>query len=190
MTPPRDQARRGLVAALVAGLLGGALALLVAGRRWAAATVTAPTGTRLHVAASGRALAPALPALGVAALALTLAVLAARGPLRRLVGLLLVVVGGATVAVSVAARGAADRVLAERAFGTAVTVVHAPVAGWWLLAVASGLLMTGAGALTVTLGRHWPSMGSRYDAPRSRRTAADPDASAWDALDRGDDPTV
>ena len=76
--------------ALGVTVLGAALALLATGRSWATVRVarTAPLAD-LVVALSGRAEHAALPVLAVAALAGVVAVLAARGPLRRLVAALL-----------------------------------------------------------------------------------------------------
>ena len=57
------------------------------------------------------------------------------------------------------------------------------------LAIVGGALVALVGAWTVSRGRTWPSMGSRYEraGTASRRT---PRLSDWEALDRGIDPTT
>jgi uncharacterized membrane protein (TIGR02234 family) len=65
--------------------------------------------------------------------------------------------------------------------------------------VAAGLLGAAAGLLVVARGRQWPGMGRRYErsgssptAPSPARAQTDEDRAqaAWQALDRGEDPTV
>jgi uncharacterized membrane protein (TIGR02234 family) len=89
---------------------------------------------------------------------------------------------------------------------------------WWVIALAGGLLLVAAGVLTAGRGQRWPGMSSRYDSPAGTPGAAragapgspagsaagsavgspaaahisdpgDP-AQAWEALDRGTDPTA
>jgi hypothetical protein len=48
-------------------------------------------------------------------------------------------------------------------------------------------LLVAAGLLIVVRGRSWASMSSRYDAPAQRPREGE--ASLWEALDRGEDPT-
>jgi hypothetical protein len=166
--------------------VSGVVVLLAGGRTWGSATVVAATGNRQHVSVTGHDVLPALPALGVALLVLAVAVVAARGRVRALVGLVVVVVAGAVIGLAVTSRDDVAAELRHRAF--AVTEPIRPTTGFWaVLATAGGALAAGAGAGTVALGRRWPSLGSRYDAPARR---PDAEASAWDALDRGDDPTA
>jgi uncharacterized membrane protein (TIGR02234 family) len=74
-------------------------------------------------------------------------------------------------------------------------------AGWQALLLAGALAMVGAGVLVVCRARRLAVMSSRYDSPVAdhRRDAADQgrattrgadSASIWEALSRGDDPTV
>jgi uncharacterized membrane protein (TIGR02234 family) len=61
--------------------------------------------------------------------------------------------------------------------------------------VVAGLLGVAAGLLVVVRGRRWPGMGRRYEradaaAPRPVvRTDEERAQAAWQALDRGEDPT-
>lgn len=189
--------RRGLLLALAACVLGGALVLLASGRVWASALVLAQSGRRDRVTVTGHAVAPALPALGLALLVFAGAIVAARSWLRRLVGLLLVVVGGTVIGLSLSTRDDVSAALRRGAFGVQHVNVHAPLSGWAVTAAVGGALGVLAGALTVVAGARWPAMGARYDAPASHApspTPADPaqpeqPAVVWDALDRGEDPT-
>lgn len=99
-------------------------------------------------------------ALALVSLAGAAAVLAARGWARRAVGVLLVVAGGAAVAVGL------------------------DTSSWW--AVVGGLATLVAGAWTVWRGPTWTRLSPRYD--RTAGTDGSPHA-LWDALDRGEDPT-
>lgn len=182
--------RRGLLVAVVAVALGAGLVVLSAGRRWAAATLTAATGARVHVTVAGHDVAGSLPALGLALLALAVAVLATRRWLRRLVGVVVVTLGGVVVGAAVAGRADVGPALAHRAFGVQAPVVHASASAWSVVAVLGGVLAAVGGALTVVLGHRWPGMGARYDAPGDRPRPVDPSAAAWDSLDRGEDPTA
>jgi uncharacterized membrane protein (TIGR02234 family) len=67
---------------------------------------------------------------------------------------------------------------------------------WPLLAALAGVLATAVGGLVVLRGRAWPALGSRYErAAATPRTAPAPRTDeeraqlAWNALDRGEDPT-
>lgn len=72
---------------------------------------------------------------------------------------------------------------------------------WPALCLVGGLLTGAGGALTALRGAGWPAMGARYDRP-ARRVATEPGPAAagpvtgrrtteaWDALDRGEDPTA
>jgi uncharacterized membrane protein (TIGR02234 family) len=69
------------------------------------------------------------------------------------------------------------------------------VSGWPWVAAMGGLVAVAVGALTVVRGRRWPSMGRRYAAAPQSQAASQAattrdETSMWDALDRGDDPTV
>lgn len=183
-------ARRWLSVAAAATLVGGALMLLAGGRPWAVATVHQPSplpATRLRL--TGADLGGIVRALGLLALAGVAGILATRGRGRAVVGALLLATGvGAVLSLGLAApaqvRGS-GAVQARVDTGASVTVRREPA--WPAAYVLGGVLVGGAGLLTVVRGRHWPGMGARYEAPTPTRTpAADP----WAAIDRGEDPTL
>lgn len=185
--------RRTFLAVLGGCLIAGAAVLIAAGRTWDRATFRTVTGSVDRVSVSGHAVEPALPALAVALLVLTAGLIAARGWLRRLVGLVIVMVGAAVIALAVASRSDASRALAHRTFAVAKTSVPAHTSAWAVLCAVAGAVAVAAGALTVVVGTRWPALGARYDAAGARGGAPSSETKAtseWDALDRGEDPTV
>ena len=185
--------RRAFVAVLSGCALTGALVLIVAGRVWGSASLRTVTGSIDRVSVTGHGAEPALPALGIALLVLAAGVIAARGWLRRAVGLAVVFVGASVVALAVASRSDVASALEHRTFAVAHTSVPPHVSGWAVITALCGVVAVGCGALTVVVGSRWPGLGARYDASGARGKSLDSDATAmseWDALDRGEDPTV
>ena len=193
--------RKEAALALLGCVVGAALTLIAASRAWAdgqavQGTLRAP----LHV--SGGSLAPAVPALGLAALAGALAVLATRGFARRIAGLLIQICGVGVVVASAIHLNPDAGDLAGRAgsaLGTATATATGGGTGWPWLAIVGGLMIAGAGGATAWHGPQWPAMSSRYEAPRAadapaptreRTTQDDAPLEQWRAMDRGEDPTV
>jgi hypothetical protein len=173
--------RRELSIAVVACVLGAAVALLTSSRTWrvvAAKGVVPLRGDDL----TGSELMPWLPAVALVGLAGAGALLATRGVVRAVLGGLLVVVGLPLVAAG--AYGAAT--------ATGGRLVY-PV----LLGV-GGLLIGYAGVRALRRGTSWPALGSRYERPSAtepveyveRSGPSRSDVAMWDALDRGEDPTA
>ncbi|MEU4567303.1 Trp biosynthesis-associated membrane protein [Micromonospora sp. NPDC023956] len=183
--------RRELTFAVLLCLAGAGLAVWAATRPWAVEVTPRPVPLpALREERSGATLLPWLPALAVVALAGAGAVLATRGGLRRAVGLVILVLGAAV------AVGGGYALTAG--FGGAVS------RQWPALCLLGGLLAAAGGAWTALRGAAWPAMGARYERPDHGGGATSPDApeatgaaaptrgtaAAWDALDRGEDPTV
>jgi len=186
MTPRRSPA-----GAVIACAAGGLVVLLASGRQWAAASVSNIAGGGAStLSATGHVVAPALPALAFALLALAAAILASKRLMRRIVGVVIVFIAAATVGVSVAARGDVAGALEHREVGVQGIAVHASANGWWVVATIGGLLAVAAGIMTVMRAEHWSAMGAKYDAPSAPAPTKDPATVAWDALDRGEDPTT
>lgn len=191
---PTDPGRRQLTYAVLLCLAGAGLALFAATRTWSVEVTVRPAPlSNVVVRHPGGDLLPWLPALALVALAATGALLATRGGGRRLVGGLLLLVG-----LGVAAGGGYGLVGAGG--GDTSTA-------WPLLCGLGGLLAAVAGGLTAGWGHTWPAMGARYERVRAGTAGAGPVGSpgaestggrvdgrrtvaAWDALDRGEDPTV
>jgi len=185
--------RQSFVAVLAACVVAGAVVLIAAGRTWGRASLTTVTGAVDRVSVSGSSAEPALPALAIALLVLAVGLIAARGWLRRVVGLIVVSVGAAIVALAVASRSDVALALGSRAFAVARTTVPPHTSGWAVVTALAGAVAVGCGALTVVVGARWPALGTRYDAAGARGVRRDKGStttSEWDALDRGEDPTV
>lgn len=104
-------------------------------------------------------------------LAVLLGVVATRGWGRVVVGVLIAIAGVAAALVCVVG-----------------TLPGATGIGSTALGVTGGVLLALGGAWTVVAGRTWPAMGARYDAGRTP-TRKERSLSAWEAQDRGLDPT-
>jgi len=187
--PARAASRGGLLLAVLGTAAGGGLVLLASGREWAHATVRVPAGTPAVLHVSGHNVASSLPATGIAILALAAAVLAASGAMRRVVGLVVLALGATTFGVAITARGEVSAALERREVGAAGIAVHASANGWWVLVAIGGLITLSMGLLTVARGAQWSGLGAKYDAPTAAPRPKDPATTAWDALDRGEDPT-
>jgi hypothetical protein len=186
-TSPR---RAGLLRAVVAVIAGGALVLLASGREWASARVRVPAGTSATLHVAGHNVASSLPALGIALAALAAAILAANGVMRRVVGLVVIAVAATTLGVSVTAPGQVSSALEKREVGAAGIAVHAAANGWWVVAAVGAVIALAGALFTVVRGAQWSGLGAKYDAPTAAPRPKDPAMAAWDALDRGEDPTA
>ena len=191
-------ARRELGAVLGAAALAGALALSAGGQSWASVTaVRRPPLPPVIVAVLGSDAAPLVPASGLVLLAAAVALLAVRGSGRVVVGLLMAVAGGVLgwSGLRVLVGGLTSAAAAVPGLGgTGDTTLVVHVARTWpALALLAGVLGVAAGLATVLRGRSWPGMGRRYErdagAVLPPRTDEDRAQAAWQALDRGEDPT-
>jgi uncharacterized membrane protein (TIGR02234 family) len=171
-------------------LLAGGVACLAAPRvTWAEVELDTRLVT-VEVAVTGRDLLPLAPAAGVLALAAIVATYAAARIGRTVIGVVLLSTG---LAVSVLALRAAAGLTGRASSwvqdspefqGTVSDVVASPA--WALITMVGGVLVALAGALTIARRSRWPAMGRRYErAGRPPGAAGD----AWNALDRGEDPT-
>ncbi|GIF21251.1 putative membrane protein (TIGR02234 family) [Actinoplanes tereljensis] len=173
--------RRTYVLTLLAALAGSALALYAITRTWSI-QLTPRTGlSDLREAHTGTDREPWVTGLAVVALAGTGALLATAGWVRRALGALLALAGAGVAAGAILGRAGLD----PGSAGAAGTI--------WPIACAIGGVIIVLGGLTAfTQGHRWPGMSARYDrkpaAPERPSVAAD-NRAAWDALDRGDDPT-
>lgn len=190
----RDRAQFAL--ALLLEVVGAGGALLIATRRWQDVTVSRerPFGD-VVTGLAGRTIDAAPTALGLVALAGVVAVLATKGVWRRQVGAIVALAGAALVWRSLRGLGTLTArqaaALLPEAHGDAGTVTHVAVTtAWPVLSAACGLLVFVAGALVAWRGQRWAGMSARYEAPASpEEQSARANASLWQALERGDDPT-
>ncbi|MFA1542261.1 TIGR02234 family membrane protein [Actinomadura monticuli] len=188
MTPGRERALAALLCAAGAGL-----ALLAAGRTWAAVKAEDAI-TPFTQTLTGGDLGGAAGALGWAGLAGLAALFATRGRVRAAVGVLIALFG-AGIAYASASAVRRSNVLDAAADKSALIRLGADPALqanlWWLVSVAGGVLLVAAGVLTAVRGGRWPAMSSRYEreGPAAQQRADDPSA-MWRSLDRGEDPTA
>lgn len=212
--PGQRPQHREFGSALALGVLGAGVALLGTREPWAHARFAAQNPLPGSIVAlTGQDLAPGAAALAIAGLACLAAVVATRRVFRRITGVLLAAFGAGIAAVAALssraghiAAVATDHAPAPYGGGTAA---HPAIAGarpdvvmavfpWWTVAVAGGVLLVAAGALTVWRGARWPGMSGRYERPGGAAVAARRDpattsrdpAKVWEALDHGSDPTV
>ncbi|PZG22741.1 Trp biosynthesis protein [Micromonospora craterilacus] len=179
-TEPRPAAgRRELAYAVLLCLAGAGLALWAATRTW---VVDAAAASTLDEGRTGARLLPWLPALALVGLAGGGAVLATGGWLRRVLGGLLALLG-----LALAAGGG---------YGLVAEIGDQVSRQWPALTLVGGLIAAAGGLFTAVRGKRWPAMSARYER-RSRQPVetAGPiqgagTVDAWDALDRGEDPTV
>ena len=153
----RRAARRGLATAVLACLVGAGLALFAVTRTWTTTTQRqAPPLPAKLVDHTGASLIGWLPALALVGLAGAGALLATRGRVRTIIGLLLVLVGLGVVA------GAIDG-------------LDIAAGAWPVIVGVGGLGIAWAGLSAMRSGTTWPAMGARYERrggpPRSRRRA-------------------
>ncbi|MDQ7904574.1 Trp biosynthesis-associated membrane protein [Phytohabitans sp. ZYX-F-186] len=161
--------RRQIACTVLLCLAGAGLALFAATRTWTVDVVTRPEPLpSLRTPRTGGDLLPWLPPLAVVGLAGSGAIVATRRWARRWIGVLLLLVGLGVVA--------------GGAYGLRETTA------WALACVAGGLALAAGGALTALRGPSWPGLGTRYE--RAARRRGDRPTDAWDALDRGEDPTL
>jgi uncharacterized membrane protein (TIGR02234 family) len=185
-------------AALAAQIVGAAAILLIATREWQTVTTVRPRpfGTDV-LGVSGRTVDGAITALALVALAGVVAVIATKGPARRVIGALVAVAGLGLVWRTSTAFGAVSGARARslvgakhpQVVGTAQVTTH-PV--WPTLSLVAAVLVVAAGVAVALRGGQWAGMSSRYERqavdPEQARARAD--ASLWTALESGDDPTA
>ena len=183
---------------VLATLATGGLAFFAAGRTWAEAEVRAEGLASATVRVSGADAQPLVSALAVVVVTAALAILAAGHRMRRVVGVLTVVVSVAAIVLVPRPGGDslvdAVRTAAEKspAYTSPASIGDISYSPWPYVAIAAFVLAIVLAAVTVRLASVWPTMSSRYDAPgAAKQLPVDASSSdMWKAMDRGDDPTA
>lgn len=186
--------RREVTVAVAVSALGAGLALLASPQVWVQAQAVAGTGVgRVLLSASGTELAPAVSGLGLVGLAGSVAVIAVGGWARLATGVLLAGAGAGIVASCVTVTADLTGALSGQSklpAGATLALGSASASAWPWLALLGGVLLGMAGLLVTARGRRWPGMSRRYEAPGAPTPAVGSDPrTAWEALDRGEDPT-
>lgn len=190
---PRKQYAVVLVVLIVAA--AGALAGLA--QVWVVASAGGAGLPVVSASFTGRQLVPAAAGAAVLLLAGVAGVVATRGWGRRVLGAVLL---GAALGMgwSAASFGSALPAAARAAAVAETGFDNVDIAGssWWWLVVAAAVLGVVAAVVVMLFGPRWPVLGGRYERGSSPTsgTSATPTAltpsQAWDALDRGEDPTT
>lgn len=187
----------GLLAVTALAVVGSVVLLAASSRVWARVGAGQAGVRSPAVGLAGSELVPVASAVGIAGLASVAAIIGARGALRRACGLVVVLLG-AVVVVGVVMGTRAAHVRDVAALSTDVTSTAAVMrgdvdrTGWPVAGVVGGVGLVLAGGLVVAQGHRWPGLSARYErrAPASSAPADDSPEQLWQALDRGEDPTV
>lgn len=161
---------------------------------WVEASAPDLAGTVQEIAVHGADSAPAVLALALAALAAALATSLSSRWVRFLTGPVLLAAGlGAGLAALGPLRSperAASSAVAETT-GVVGGQITATATSWPPIALLPALAVAATGVIVLIVGGSWP-VGSRYRSAAVAATA-DPEedpAAAWDALTRGEDPSL
>lgn len=174
MTPRREYAIVWLVLAVA-----GAGLFFAARATWATGTETLSSGTVVDVSVSGSEFTPWVVAAAIAIIAMALLVLITGRVVRVIAGALALMAGwGSTLVSARVAMG----VQLSAIFNARQVEVTATAWGW--VAALLGLIAGLAALLVIVRASRWPTFSTRYE--RGDTTPRD----AWEALDRGVDPTV
>jgi uncharacterized membrane protein (TIGR02234 family) len=180
---------------VLATLAAGGLAFFAASRTWARVEVATDGLPSDVVEVTGTDAQPLVPALALVVVTAALAVLAASARLRRVVGVLTVLVSvGAIVVLATGGSAVVDAARAAVELSpayTGSTEVDPATSPWRFVAMAAFAFAALLGAVTVRFAGRWPTMGARFEAPGSVAPTAAPETSTdiWKALDEGRDPT-
>jgi uncharacterized membrane protein (TIGR02234 family) len=170
-------------------LLGGGLAMVGSAQPWWRAV-----GEGVVVKFSGTQATGGLSqALAIVALAGTLLMLSLRARGRRVVGALLLLVGGAIAAVGgLRLQPSADAVRSQVREVSLADAFQLSATFWpWVFAL-SGVLVAAGAVLTMTTAGTWPSRSDRFQPGSSKAgvSASEDPAELWKAMDVGVDPTT
>lgn len=192
--------RRFVGVLVVLGL--ASLGVLVSyGATWVVALVPVFAGTdeaaapAREVALTGRDLAPLGAAMAWVGLAAIAALLATRTWGRRVTGGVVLLAGGVAgvtafaFALTDVASGGAGAFVSAALGPVDAGATSASISAWWVLALVSGLALVACGLLALLDGPNWPRLGARYSRPDGQAGPVSA-AATWDALDRGEDPTL
>ena len=163
--------RRSYLLTLLACLAGAGLAVYAITRTWSVELTPRPGMSDLRDARTGTDLEPWVTGLALVALAGTGALLATSGWVRRVLGVLLALAGVGVLVGAILGWADSDGVF------------------WPFLCALGGAVIAAGGLTAARRGHQWPRMSARYDRKPAPVTVDD-HRSAWDALDRGDDPTA
>lgn len=190
-------ARRLYGPVVLATLATGGLGFWAASRPWATTVLSSEGLAPTDLNVSGTDAEPLVSALAVVVIAAALALLAAGPRLRKVVGVLTILVGvlGIVVAPRPGAAGIRSAVTkaaeASAAYTGPESIGDISSTFWYFVSVLAFVLAVLLGVAILRWSGAWPTMSSRYDAPGARPKPAEKisDADMWKAMDEGNDPT-
>ena len=189
--------------ALLVLVASGLIVIAAFALPWATASVplvSGLAGSLTEITFAGRELFALAAAMGWVGLAAVAGIFATRGWGRVIIGLVVVGAGLVTIGASIGfgfdPEPALAGALSGRIGGSPEQWSSTP---WWLFGLIGGIGLAAVGGLTLARGRTWPGLSRRYE--RAAKTTSTNPAStnlggpltgltAWDALDRGEDPTT
>ncbi|GAA0616559.1 Trp biosynthesis-associated membrane protein [Kribbella sandramycini] len=155
---------------------------------WATAD---PGGGRAVVEFNGHSMTRAPVTLALAAVVAVIVTKLAGTALRRVIGGLVALLGAAAIGVALQVRPSVEELSRLRPeLSQAVTdrvVLGVGPAPWF--ALAGGVALLAAGALTALTAHRWQRATARYERETTVSTA-DREADQWKAIDAGQDPTL
>jgi uncharacterized membrane protein (TIGR02234 family) len=192
--------RRTFGPVVLRGLAGAGLGAVSASNTWVTGSGSSTEGVSALVVAQGQyGRSPLAAAVALVVLACWGVVLVTRGRFRRGVTVLGVVAALAfAVTTALAPSQLRDSLVEQlRTAGVANPDPDTSLTGWWWAAVLAAVVVVATSAAALAWVRHWPEMGTRYDAPadaadgtgRGDRSAPESNLDMWKALDEGRDPT-
>jgi hypothetical protein len=165
----------GLAACVIVCVVGAGLALFAASRAWTVTLTARPAPLPpAHASHTGNSLVGWLTAIALVGLAGAGALLATRGGARVLIGALLGLVGLAVLGAGV----------------DGLRLVEGARFVWPVLVMIGGVGIATSGLAAIRRGRSWAAMGVKYELPGAAGKGPATDATMWDDLDRGVDPTA
>ncbi|MCR2785706.1 MULTISPECIES: Trp biosynthesis-associated membrane protein [unclassified Microbacterium] len=193
--------RRARLVAVLAVLVAGGVCVISSTQTWLDVTLTG--GAEQALAVSGTAALPVLAPLGLAALALGLALTIVGRVLRYVFGTLAVAIGATLMAMTwpVTQPRPIDQVAATVTDATGLSgtqavsdlVAQTTATPWPWVTLAAAIVLMAGGVFTLITAHRWRGSGRRYrtDADTAGPATSRPhDAiDSWDDLSRGADPT-
>lgn len=192
-SPGSSRYRRQFGLVLLTAAAAAALMLLASSQQWLSIRVRRPAPfAEITAAISGRSVYPAVFGFAVVALITVVLTAISGGWGRRVLGVLLIVIGAwgawyGARGLSAPSSARMVELLGNRGVGSGGATTARIHAVWPMLTILSGAALVLAALALEVFGRHWSGgLPRRYDAPSAAATAPDP----WRQMDRGEDPTI
>lgn len=175
----------------------GAASLLAGSQTWVSFMIE---GVHSAETVPGQDINPALTPLALALVAAALALTIAGPVFRRVLGVLVALLGLGSAALTWSAltsplgaiSGKVTELTGITGTATETAIVWSEVSPWGYVTLVLGVVAALLGVVVVIWGGRWVAAGRKYDAEHKRQDSKSgrPDRiSDWDALSEGDDPT-